>query len=318
MNASEAFLAEPLLLGGEDLLDVLRRARGRSFLVSSPPEGGAIEVAALLARFWLGAMPQDDPPDLEIVDDPRMADIRRLLQDVWTLPVARDRKAVVVALGARPSREVLNALLRLTEEPPEHLGVFVASLQPRLLPATLSSRLLPLRLRPVGAETIRDWLASRQVTAERAARLTAVSGGWMAKILRLLDEEPTDILGDIGPRIVSSPFSFVEVQEAIGKDRKAWLGKLRGEMEGLLRATSDPRYLRATAAASLAQRDLEANVNGALVVENLLLALERIGVFTGGDGAWGSEGARTSSSISSNARTDRSTRGPREIWPDGS
>ena len=290
-------------------MDVLRQARGRSFLVSSPPGGGADEAAGLLARFWLGAGPEDQPPDLDEVRGPRMADVRRIIQEAWTKPVARDRKAVVVSLGARPSREVLNALLRLAEEPPDHLGVFLASTEVRTLPATLVSRLVPLRLRPVAEEALRRGLESRGLSPERALDIARESGGWMAVAERLAQLGPPDLLVALEKEMSEGPYAFIKVQEALGKDRKGWVGKLRGELEGRLRVTGDPRYLGATAAASRAQRDLEANLNGSLVIEKLLLELEDIGILGGGEKVWA--GGQTSSSTSSNARTAHSTREPR-------
>lgn len=324
MSGSEAFLKEPVLFGQEDLLGIVGRARAQSFLVTSPPGGGARDAGSLLARFWMGAGPRDRPADLQVYGDLRMADVRRAIEEAWVRPLEGERKALVLELPARPSREVLNALLRLAEEPPPHLGVFVVTTDPRRIPVTLRSRLIPLRLHPLPGDAVREWLLREKLSPpERAERVALLSGGWMARALELAGEDPPSHLDAIRREVARSPFGFLEVKEDPGKDRRTWIGELALEVRGLQRASWDPRYLWASAAVDKALRDLDANLNGALVVENLVLDLEEaLGTSEGGDGRWVKAGGGPQhgsiSPTSSSAGTGASTRGRRGTSPGGS
>lgn len=285
LSASEAsaFLEEPLLSGQEHLLAVLSSSRAQSYLVSSPPETDVEEAARLLARFWLGVGPSDDPADLAVFEDVRMATVRQVIEEAWTKPIELDRRAVVLVLGARPNREVQNALLRLTEEPPPHLGIFLVATTSQMLPATLRSRLIPLLPHPLPARALASLLVKwRAIVPDTAMNAAVASGGWVARALHLSEPDVSALasLREAG----AARLSFVEAADRLPKDRKAFVDGLATEFEGLAWSTAEPRYVLAADASWRARAQLDRNANGSLVIEVLLQQLADLGVLKNGRG----------------------------------
>lgn len=282
LSASEAstFLEEPLLSGQEHLLSVLSSSRAQSYLVSSPPETGVEDVARLLARFWLGAGPSDDPADLEVFEDVRIGTVRQIIDEAWTKPIERVRRAVILVMGSRPNREVQNALLRLTEEPPPHLGIFLVATTAQTLPETLRSRLIPLLPHPLPASTLAPLLVRwRGVPDDVAADLATASGGWIFRALRLAQAgtSPLESIRSAG----AGPLAFVEAAERVPKDRKTFVDDLAAELEGLTWGTAQPKYALAADITRRARVQLDRNANGTLVIEVLLQNLADLGVLEG-------------------------------------
>lgn|GEM_PF-4670242 len=275
-----AFLDEPLLSGQGHLLSVLSSSRAQSYLVSSPAETGVEDVARLLARFWLGAGPSDDPADLEVFEDVRMTTVRQIIDEAWTKPIERARRAVILVLGTRPNREVQNALLRLTEEPPPHLGIFLVATTAQTLPETLLSRLIPLLPHPLPVTDLAPLLVKwRGVPDDVARDLATASGGWVARALNLNPARASllDPIRSAG----AGPLAFVEAAERVPKDRKAFVDDLAAELEGLAWGTAEPKYTLAADVARRARAQLDRNANGTLVIEVLLQGLADLGVLEG-------------------------------------
>jgi DNA polymerase-3 subunit delta' len=92
-------------------------------------------------------------------------------------PVEGPRKVVVVPAIDHAEAEVLGALLKLVEEPPEStvLVFLAAEVPPELV--TVASRCVTIELRPVPAGVIEATLAAEGVEAARAAAAADAAGG---------------------------------------------------------------------------------------------------------------------------------------------
>jgi hypothetical protein len=113
-----------------------------AYLYSGEIEQG-IEAALEHAKQELGLDPQS--PDLVVLRFGLFSvdDARKLADIAYAAPVAGDRKAIVVSL-TRFFHEAQNALLKLFEEPPQGVTLYLVVPTEGLLLATLRSRLTTL------------------------------------------------------------------------------------------------------------------------------------------------------------------------------
>lgn len=265
---------QPALTGQEHLRAVLDRCAGQSFLVTAEYAQDAEAAAWLLAGHWSGHGGDPSSADVVRYRQPKMETLRDEVIGLAHLsPLAGRRKAIVLELVEEPRPEHSNILLKLTEEPPPHLGMFVAVARRARLPGTLRSRLFHLPLRPVAQDRLADWLRERhQIPAERARRAAMASQGWPLRALALARA------GD-APR-------WPALRESLQKGGLAGLaaaGQLVDGLADLLDALERefaaeeggdrPFYRRARWHVARARRHLAKNANRRLVVDNLLSQL---------------------------------------------
>lgn len=121
-----------------------------------------------------------------------LGSIQALQQQAAVRPAMGRRKVFVVGdaelmVPQESSPEAANAFLKLLEEPPEFLTLILTSSQPGALLPTIRSRVLPLRLAPLSADEVLDFLVSETgIEAEEAARIAALSHGAIGRALRLI------------------------------------------------------------------------------------------------------------------------------------
>ncbi len=121
-----------------------------------------------------------------------LAAIRALQEIAGKSPAMGRRKVFVVGdaeamVPQESSQEAANAFLKLLEEPPADTTLVLTSSAPGALLPTIRSRVLPVRLLPIAAGEVRDFLVERRgVDPERAETVAALSGGAIGRALRLL------------------------------------------------------------------------------------------------------------------------------------
>ncbi len=275
LNDSEPSIWDrPALVGQDHLRRPLARCAGQSFLVSAARAEEAAEAAWLLACSWSGHEHQSQPADVVRYRQP---DIDTLRDDVVggarLMPLAGVRKAIVVELMEMPRADHLNTLLKLTEEPPAYLGLFIAAAARTVLPRTLRSRLFPLRLQPLPEDRLCEWLEqSRAIAPADARRAARQAEGWAQQALALSASV--------------SQMRWPSLREDLRRGGVSGLAAAGPLVDGMgelvedldrefAEAELDDRgfYRRARWHLALARRHLTRNANRRVVMDNLLSRL---------------------------------------------
>ena len=197
-----------------------------AWMLTGPKGVGKATLAWRLARFLL-ATPEDDggmfaaPPPTTLDIDPANPVARRLLQlaeprhfllrrgpndketalsQVISVDEVRKMKsffALTAADGGRRTAIIdavdemnpaaANALLKLLEEPPPNVTLFLIAHQPARLLPTIRSRCRELRLAPLGPQDLADALtqAGGDIAPEDRTALAELSGGSVGEAFRL-------------------------------------------------------------------------------------------------------------------------------------
>jgi len=216
------------------------------WLISGPKGVGKATLAWRLARFLL-ATPEDDggmfaapPPEtldvaadhpisrrIAALSEPRLFLLRRAydekkakLQDVISVDEVRKMKSFFTLSAADGGRRVAiidavdemnpqaaNALLKLLEEPPKAVTMFLISHQPARLLPTIRSRCRELRLGPLSAEDLSDALtmAGGDVGPEDRVALAELAGGSVGEAFRMTNLEGLTLYGRIIKLMASLP-----------------------------------------------------------------------------------------------------------------
>ena len=196
------------------------------WMITGPRGLGKATLAWRLARFLL-ATPEEDggmfaappPQTLDIaadhpvarrvaaLSDPRLFLLRRAwddkkakLQDVISVDEVRKMKSFFTLSAADGGRRVAiidsvdemnpqaaNALLKLLEEPPKQVTMFLVSHQPARLLPTIRSRCRELRLGPLSADHLSDALtmAGGSVVPEERVALAELAGVSVGEAFRM-------------------------------------------------------------------------------------------------------------------------------------
>ncbi len=105
-----------------------------------------------------------------------LASVRLLQRIASRTPFSGARKVIVIGdaewlVVQEASQEAANALLKLLEEPPADTTIIVTASDPQRLLPTIRSRLVTLRISPVGDQAVREFLENEQDPAPKGAAL---------------------------------------------------------------------------------------------------------------------------------------------------
>ena len=98
-------------------------------------------------------------------------------------------RIVIIVDAERMSEEAANSVLKILEEPPEKMYLFLISSRPNLLLPTISSRCQLIKFEPLKAAEIEQALIENHNIEQKKARLTSrVASGSYRRAIELLDE----------------------------------------------------------------------------------------------------------------------------------
>lgn len=105
-----------------------------------------------------------------------LASVRLLQRIASRTPFSGARKVIIVGdaewlVVQESSPEAANALLKLLEEPPRDTTIIVTASDPQRLLPTIRSRLVTLRVSPVGDQAVREFLENEKDPAPKGAAL---------------------------------------------------------------------------------------------------------------------------------------------------
>lgn len=124
-----------------------------------------------------------------------LAQVQALLRIANARPAMGRRKVFVIGdaellVPQEASPEAANALLKLLEEPPADTTLILTASEPDLLLPTIRSRLLPVRVRPLGTESAAEFLVRHGDVEPAAARRAAtLAGGAIGRALGFLPDQ---------------------------------------------------------------------------------------------------------------------------------
>lgn len=168
--------------------------------------------------------------EVDAASKTKVEDTRDLLLNAQYAPVKGRYKVFLIDEVHMLSKHSFNALLKTLEEPPPHLQFILATTEPEKLPATIISRCIHFKLRPMPpallAEHMAHILTSKGVVYEAAAleQLSHAASGSVRDALSLLDQAMAygtidvasvlDMLGLCDVTVIAELLLAVETQDA--------------------------------------------------------------------------------------------------------
>ena len=135
-----------------------------------------------------------DVTELDAASNSRVDDVRALLEEAIYTPSVLRRRVYIVDEVHMLSTSAFNALLKIMEEPPEHLVFILATTELHKVPATILSRCQRFSFKRILPRDIQQQLAkiakAEQIdlTADGAEILARMANGALRDALSLLDQ----------------------------------------------------------------------------------------------------------------------------------
>ena len=235
-------------------------------------------------------------------------DVReQLLETVDLKPFQYEKKIYIIEKADTLNIQSQNALLKTLEEPPAHAVFLLLAERAEAFLPTILSRVVVMKIRPLSAETIADYLMQAGHLAEESHILSAYAQGRIGQALELVEDEGfremrQDILGKLEALPSMSegdaylfakdlegcknelPFLYIRELWYRDKKKKKSLreeGYLiqRDKKDAIFRAAKEPAALLAKKAAAVrtARMRLAQNANFRLTMEVMLMDLKETG-----------------------------------------
>lgn len=235
-------------------------------------------------------------------------DVReQLLETVDLKPFQYEKKIYIIEKADTLNIQSQNALLKTLEEPPAHAVFLLLAERAEAFLPTILSRVVVMKIRPLSAETIADYLMQAGHLAEESHILSAYAQGRIGQALELVEDEGfremrQDILGklEVLPSMsegdayllakdlegYKNDLRFLDIMELWYRDlltakslREEGYLIQRDKEDAIFRAAKEPAALLAKKAAAVrtARMRLAQNANFRLTMEVMLMDLKETG-----------------------------------------
>ena len=235
-------------------------------------------------------------------------DVReQLLETVDLKPFQYEKKIYIIEKADTLNIQSQNALLKTLEEPPAHAVFLLLAERAEAFLPTILSRVVVMKIRPLSAETIADYLMQAGHLAEESHILSAYAQGRIGQALELVEDEGfremrQDILGklEVLPSMsegdayllakdlegYKNDLRFLDIMELWYRDlltakslREEGYLIQRDKKDAIFRAAKEPAALLAKKAAAVrtARMRLAQNANFRLTMEVMLMDLKETG-----------------------------------------
>ena len=235
-------------------------------------------------------------------------DVReQLLETVDLKPFQYEKKIYIIEKADTLNIQSQNALLKTLEEPPAHAGFLLLAERAEAFLPTILSRVVVMKIRPLSAETIADYLMQTGHLAEESHILSAYAQGRIGQALELVEDEGfremrQDILGKLEAmpsmsegdayllakdfEVYKNDLRFLDIMELWYRDlltakslREEGYLIQRDKKDAIFRAAKEPAALLAKKAAAVrtARMRLAQNANFRLTMEVMLMDLKETG-----------------------------------------
>ena len=235
-------------------------------------------------------------------------DVReQLLETVDLKPFQYEKKIYIIEKADTLNIQSQNALLKTLEEPPAHAVFLLLAERAEAFLPTILSRVVVMKIRPLSAETIADYLMQAGHLAEESHILSAYAQGRIGQALELVEDEGfremrQDILGKLealpsmseGDAYLlakdlegyKNDLRFLDIMELWYRDlltakslREEGYLIQRDKKDAIFGAAKEPAALLAKKAAAVrtARMRLAQNANFRLAMEVMLMDLKETG-----------------------------------------
>lgn len=235
-------------------------------------------------------------------------DVReQLLETVDLKPFQYEKKIYIIEKADTLNIQSQNALLKTLEEPPAHAVFLLLAERAEAFLPTILSRVVVMKIRPLSAETIADYLMQAGHLAEESHILSAYAQGRIGQALELVEDEGfremrQDILGKLealpsmseGDAYLlakdlegyKNDLRFLDIMELWYRDlltakslREEGYLIQRDKKDAIFRAAKEPAALLAKKAAAVrtARMRLAQKANFRLTMEVMLMDLKETG-----------------------------------------
>ena len=235
-------------------------------------------------------------------------DVReQLLETVDLKPFQYEKKIYIIEKADTLNIQSQNALLKTLEEPPAHAVFLLLAERAEAFLPTILSRVVVMKIRPLSAETIADYLMQAGHLAEESHILSAYAQGRIGQALKLVEDEGfremrQDILGKLEAlpsmsegdayllakdfEVYKNDLRFLDIMELWYRDlltakslREEEYLIQRDKKDAIFRAAKEPAALLAKKAAAVrtARMRLAQNANFRLTMEVMLMDLKETG-----------------------------------------
>ncbi len=190
------------IVGQPQVTDIIKKsAAGNTFahayLFTGQRGTGKTSAARIVAHLINQTEYSSDDIDIIEIDAASHGSVdeaRELREKAFLAPVAASHKVYIIDEVHMLSTQAFNALLKIIEEPPEHIVFIMATTELQKVPATILSRVQRFHFKPVPLDVVADHLAyiaeQEGIEAERSALelIARHGGGSFRDSITLLDQ----------------------------------------------------------------------------------------------------------------------------------